>query len=389
MSELGNLQGMSRIRGNWPLRFAILFALVVPAGCVGGAGSYFESVSLEEAATERLEETAEIDSAEAASDGVAENAPIALGVIEPQSLPTSDASQQAQLGPAENYAAGLSAGAVVPEGDTSTTDLPGVSTAFVPSAEPVDGEGAIQLVSPNTAEILPDNNLPPANIDPSNRTALAALPDTGGLFGGFSIGSESQPFIDPLEQAAEMRIPTLHASIDHGQCKGGWGPKPRKINAKNIEVGDNYYIEIRMRHTPMLPVGHTYVAYGKLGPNGQPIDEHLVMLAPVGGYAGAALASGIPMPGVLTPHRDDCLIRPAAAYRVSLDAQEYEKLLREVGKAKREKPKYLLFTYNCNHFMSRIARSVGLKPPKNIYVPALEYIYAMIEANEGGRISRL
>lgn len=205
---------------------------------------------------------------------------------------------------------------------------------------------------------------------------------------GFAIGSGGVPFVDPLEAAAESRIPILYANMKHGQCKSGWGPKPRKVNAANITPGDPYYIEIRMRHTPLLPVGHTYVAYGRLSVTGQILDEKLIMLAPFGGYAGAALASGIPMPGVLDPHPDDCRIRPKAAYRVSLNAQRYEKLLLDIQKARNEKPAYLLFAFNCNHFASRIAASVGIKPPANIYVPALEYIYAMIDANEGGKIAR-
>lgn len=228
--------------------------------------------------------------------------------------------------------------------------------------------------------------------DLENGTLLSALPRseagngttiTGASMTGFALGTESPVLADPLEAAAEQRITSLYSTIDHATCDGGWGPKPKKMDAKRITPGDPYYIELRMRKTPLMPVGHTYVAYGKLDAFGQPIDEHLIMLAPVGGYAGAALASGIPMPGVLTPHRDDCRIRPETGYRVSLSAQKYERLLQEIDEAKREKPSYLLFANNCNHFMTRIATSVGLKPPRNIYVPALQYIYDIIEANEG------
>jgi hypothetical protein len=35
-----------------------------------------------------------------------------------------------------------------------------------------------------------------------------------------------------------------------------------------------------------------------------------------------------------------------------------------------------------------MAGVVGIRPPQNIYVPALEYIYAMIEENEGRKIAR-
>ncbi len=223
-------------------------------------------------------------------------------------------------------------------------------------------------------------------------SAVVSLLPGGGLLengdGGFSIGSQTTPVIDPLEAAAQSRIPLLHSSIDHGQCEGGFGPKPKRIGASRINQGDPYYIEIRMRQTPLLPVGHTYVAYGRLGADGEPLDEKLIMLAPMGGYAGAALASGIPMPGILTPHRDDCRIRPDVGYRVSLNAQRFEKLLTEVRDAKADKPSYLLLAYNCNHFMTRIAGSVGILPPKNIYLPAVQYLYAMIERNEGQVVAR-
>lgn len=262
--------------------------------------------------------------------------------------------------------------------------LPGVETgpkfASVLSS-PALGEETVLQATPLGTEPLPGTIVEPQT------AALAALPELTTT-AGFAIGTESTQPVDPVEQAAEMRVSQLSSSIKHGQCKSGWGPKPKRMAASRVKPGDPYYIEIRMRQTPLLPVGHTYVAYGRLNPFGEPLDEALIMLAPFGGYAGAALASGVPMPGVLTPHPDDCVIEPDAGYRISLNAQQYEKLLMEVAAAKSDKPSYLLFTNNCNHFASRIAASVGIKPPKNIYVPALQYIYDMIEANEGQTVAR-
>ena len=184
------------------------------------------------------------------------------------------------------------------------------------------------------------------------------------------------------EELAEERISFLFPQIKHGKCKGGWGKQAKKLDAKRVTPGHPYYIEIRMRHTPPLPIGHTYTAYGRLGPDGEKLDENLIMLSPVGGYAGAGVAGAIPMPGVLEPRGTDCNITPTAAYRVSLTAQQYENLLREIQQARKDKPSYHLFAYNCNHFTSRISESVGIRAPRNKYTSSLVYMYDIIRENE-------
>lgn len=224
---------------------------------------------------------------------------------------------------------------------------------------------------------------------------VAALPEPQPVTGQFAAltpadaaALPAEELVDPLELAAEARIPALHQSIRHGECKGGWGPKPKMINARRVDPSHKYYMEMRLRHTPPLPVGHVYIAYGEVGPVGEPLNENLVMLAPVGGYAGATAAAAAPMPGVLEPYGDDCVLAPIAAYRLSLTAQQYEKLLVRIQQAKREKPRYALWTYNCNHFMSDVAAAVGILPPENKYTPSLEYFYAMMDRNEGRKVAR-
>ena len=203
-----------------------------------------------------------------------------------------------------------------------------------------------------------------------------------------AIDAFGSPYSNPSELAAQQRIPALFASIDHGACKGGWGPKPRMINVSRVDPAHRYYMEMRMRHTPLLPVGHVYIAYGQLGIDGEPIDEKLTMLSPLGGYVGAGIASALPMPGILKPIGSDCTVEPEAAYRISLSAQEYEKLLLAIKHKHEEKPTYHLFAYNCNHYLSDVASSVGILPPENIYQPSLTYLYAMMDRNEGREVPR-
>lgn len=209
-----------------------------------------------------------------------------------------------------------------------------------------------------------------------------ALASYGQDANGFPAQAYGEVPLDTPETLAEQRIAELFPKMKHGTCKTGWGTQAKRLDANRYTPGDPYYIEIRMRHTPPLPVGHTYTAYGRLDEQGNKLDEHLVMLAPVGGYVGAGIAGAIPMPGIMVPQKTDCKITPKAAYRVSLSAVQYEKLLLEIKQAKIDKPRYQLFTYNCNHFTSRISESVGIKTPRNKYTSSLVYMYDIIKENE-------
>lgn len=364
-----------------------LLAAVLLSGCVGGPGTYFESVSR--------------DARKKGVEGTSELTALSVDPVQQQTLdPIAGAATTETTQDLQPQNPQLMATAPLPQ----TLD-PAAASAGQPATPPT----ALALSANSeilTVPALPEpqdgpaagNTLPGVAVGPtpnanaySDARYASIIPQATELLGtssGFSIGTQTDPLIDPYEQAAEMRISQLYPSIDHGQCKSGRGPSPKRMGAKRITPGDPYYIEIRMRQTPLMPVGHTYVAYGKLGGNGEILTENLIMLAPMGGYVGAAIASGVPMPGVLKPHPDDCRIRPDIAYRVSLSAQRYEKLLTEISQAKTEKPKYLLFANNCNHFMTRIAGSVGIQPPKNIYVPAVQYLHDMIEANEGVKVAR-
>ncbi len=185
------------------------------------------------------------------------------------------------------------------------------------------------------------------------------------------------------EFLAQQRIDAINSQMIHGACESGWATPPEKLDASRITPGHPYYMEIRLRNTPLFPVGHTYIAYGRLSADGEPMDENLVLLSPLGGYGGAAIAAALPVPGILTPFPDDCRIKPHAAYRVTLDAQKYEQLLLRIQQAQKKTPAYLLFAYNCNNFVADIVASVGILPAENRFLPAVKYLYGMIEANEG------
>ncbi len=256
----------------------------------------------------------------------------------------------------------------------NNTPTPPAQTASNLSAQP-----ASTPTSQVTSVAFQENQQ--VSAPPQPKIQLASLDPNSYATSGDDRLTIAEP--DSPEVQAQKRVDVLYSSMEHGSCKSGWATPPSKLDAKRETAGDPYYMEIRLRNTPLFPVGHTYIAYGRLSPEGKPIDEKLIMLSPLGGYGGAAIAAALPMPGILVPLADDCRIKPHAAYRVTLNAQKFEKMLLRIQEAQKKIPAYALFAYNCNHFVSDIVAPTGILPPKNIYVPAVKYIYAVIEANEG------
>ena len=248
--------------------------------------------------------------------------------------------------------------------EVPVTEVPPTQVAGLQSTEPTP------LIQPQPQTRSMTLGASSSTQQPDNNTMAFADPN-------------APEFVETPETLAQQRVDVAYSAMTHASCKGGWAKAPDKLDASRVTLGQPYYMEMRLRHTPLLPVGHTYIAYGRMGEDGTLLNENVVMLSPIGGYGGAALAAAVPIRGILKPVKDDCRIKPHAAYRVSLTAIQFEKLLARIKKAQEKIPAYALFAYNCNHFASDIAASVGILPPKNIYLPAIQYIYGVIEANEG------
>lgn len=354
---------------------ALATLLVVPlSGCMSSGASSFAS------STDRAE-APQVLPLNVADDPAMPTAP-----LEPGAQPGMQAAASSQYAAPAQYPAQVAGQpqALTPDYRRDTR-LASVGDPVLPANADYEGTSDLQaLIDAEERQAVPANRQISA-LTPSSATPSALSPSASSPY---MPAAMSYRYDDPAEMAAQARIPGLYASIDHGECKGGWGPKPKMINATKVTQGEPYYMEMRLRHTPMLPVGHVYIAYGRLGPDGQPLDEKLIMLAPLGGYGGAAVAAAVPMPGIMKPYGDDCIVQPHAAYRLSLTAQRFEQLLLEIERQKAKKPAYALFAYNCNHFMSDVAKSVGILPPKNIYEPSLKYFYSMMDRNEGRKVPR-
>jgi hypothetical protein len=155
-----------------------------------------------------------------------------------------------------------------------------------------------------------------------------------------------------------------------------------KLTASRVKPGDPYYIEFRERDARNIGTGHTYVVFGALDKNGKPLTRQYIGLFPRGDAVGFAAGALVPVPAQLTPERDDCFVKPAVAYRVSLTREQYQALLAKVRAKLAHPPRWDMIIYNCNHFATELGEVANLKRPLAFLLPANAYMHAYIDLNE-------
>lgn len=160
-----------------------------------------------------------------------------------------------------------------------------------------------------------------------------------------------------------------------------------KLTASRVRKGDPYYIEFRYRKSYAIISGHMYDVFGRLDKDGNVLTRQYIGLFPSGSVLGLYGGAIVPVPGELLPSSRDCDYTPGAAYRVSLTAEQYQKLLAKVRQALAHPPLWHMELYNCNHFAAGLGSVAGLKPADAHLLPSFAYIHAFIKANGDKEIS--
>ncbi|NMG38238.1 hypothetical protein GRZ55_03155 [Chelativorans sp. ZYF759] len=186
--------------------------------------------------------------------------------------------------------------------------------------------------------------------------------------------------VDLLAADSALDFPQLSCA-PHGRPNG----EPARLTAHQHVAGHRAYIEFRQRLSPAIPSGHLYVVFGRLNARGEVLTRQYVGLYPVGSLIGLYGGAIVPMPAELTPSYSDCRFNVQAAYRVSLDEQQYRRLLNAVRDALADPPQWHMAAFNCNHFAASLGNVVGLQAPRNRLLPAFAYIHALIGANGAAR----
>lgn len=200
-----------------------------------------------------------------------------------------------------------------------------------------------------------------------------------------AVDSAADPAVDASVKTAStipVEFPQLTCA-KYGKPLGGDAP----LTASRVRKGDPYYIEFRYRKSYAIISGHMYDVFGRLDPNGKVLTRQYIGLFPSGSILGLYGGAIIPVPGELLPSSRDCDYAPGAAYRVSLTADQYQRLLAKVREALAHPPLWHMEAYNCNHFAAGLGTVAGLKPPEESLLPSFAYIHAFIRANGDKEVS--
>lgn len=122
----------------------------------------------------------------------------------------------------------------------------------------------------------------------------------------------------------------------------------------------SYVIEFRARTGPDI-IGHSYIVFGRVGPDGTIVDSTQAGLYPsdVAGFAfGIAGTQATTEPVAL-----DNAIPPSIVYRHRLTAAQYERLSAAIAEARANPPTWSWLGYNCNTFVADMAHEAGLQTP--------------------------
>lgn len=165
-------------------------------------------------------------------------------------------------------------------------------------------------------------------------------------------------------------LPTLAQEATESPRPQASAPEASRESAARPKANGGYYIEFRAAQIGTY--GHSYVVYGVAGARPNYADLH-----PMGGYVVMALGHVLPVPANTEWDPDVLKLPVSSRYRVSLDTNQYKRLLAAVRTAKANKqPYWNAVTNNCNHFIGELAQAIGLKTPGQFqvsysFVPAL------------------
>lgn len=160
-------------------------------------------------------------------------------------------------------------------------------------------------------------------------------------------------------------------------------PETNSSSSATAEVaGAQYYIEFRSRYA--LSYGHSYVVFGPLDANGNRVSQEVAGLHPASDNAVPYMIGHVlPVPAE-TGWSDGDLEDEymSANWIVTLDENEYRKVVSDIRKLQRKSPSWHAALYNCNAFVAEIARSMGYKAPF-IWLKPRDFITKLRQMNGG------
>jgi len=192
------------------------------------------------------------------------------------------------------------------------------------------------------------------------------------VWGKFALGGHA------LKNHIEFAVLTIIFIIMSGQNAEAKRYKSHRHGAS----GGGYYVEFRARKGDYI-VGHSYIVLGKRGRRSRK-SPRSYGLYPARNQRGNPLGY-LNSKAIFGSSHLDRRLRPVVRYRVKLDARKYRKLKKYVRYMKRRHGRYNVIANNCNTFIGKSARVIGLKTPQSNAYFSANYVRLLISANRNRR----
>ena len=114
-----------------------------------------------------------------------------------------------------------------------------------------------------------------------------------------------------------------------------------------------YYVEFRVAVDGVY--GHSYIAYGRLGP--------------LGDFPSMVLGHFFSMEAATIPEKDTLGYKIASRFRQLLTAAEYRRLNLVIVHIRAVHHSWSVLAYNCNDFVAEAARGMGMQTPTTLSLP--------------------
>jgi hypothetical protein len=176
---------------------------------------------------------------------------------------------------------------------------------------------------------------------------------------------------------AALAIASFGHQPAHAQALNSGAGKPQIVRQGGAPLYTSgsgpYYIEFRARFA--WDYGHTYIVHGRVGE--APTHASVAGLSPVGDDATAwVIGHYVPVPAETGWTDGDLEDRYVTArYRVLMSKEQYDRTMAYVRDLQSRSHTWSAELYNCNAFVSDIAKEMGMK------VPSSSLIYPKIFIN--------
>ena len=176
----------------------------------------------------------------------------------------------------------------------------------------------------------------------------------------------------------------IQAPAAQAEAPAPKGKKARQQASAPVRAGYPYYVEFRSRYA--LSYGHTFMAYGRLSPDGKIATQTIIGLHPKGDDATWwSIGHVVWVPSEIGPSDGDLEDEYISArYRIDLTPQQYQNVVAFAKDLGSNSPMWHAVLYNCSAFVAKIANHMGLKSPPSLDLPA-DFINGMRQMNGGRR----